>query len=140
MLGFQLRGRGRVGRAIQAANIVVRPKAVAGPVVPAAPTLADVRGEGLPPEQRDPAKTGSAPVSVRPTLRRGAGIAGAAGPDVRDVKPPVAVPPLLAFDRAPPLPRIAGVAEGTAERMALGSARSIPDSFSGKIDSALLAN
>jgi D-3-phosphoglycerate dehydrogenase len=69
-----------------------------------------------------------------------AGIVGAAGLDVFEHEPLPADHPLAAFDQVLMSPHIAGVTNGAAERMAIGSAQNILDFFAGKIDPALVVN
>lgn len=64
----------------------------------------------------------------------------AAGLDVFEDEPPAPDHPLLQFDQLILSPHIAGVTEGAAERMAIGSARNIVDFLSGRIDPDLIVN
>lgn len=68
------------------------------------------------------------------------GKVGAAGLDVFEDEPPTADNPLMAFDQVILSPHIAGVTEGAAERMAIGSARNIIAFFHNEIDPALVVN
>lgn len=68
------------------------------------------------------------------------GKVGAAGLDVFETEPLPAGHPLGAFDQVILSPHIAGVTEGAAERMAVGSAQNIIDFFAGRIDPALVVN
>lgn len=69
-----------------------------------------------------------------------AGKVAAAGLDVFEDEPPRLDNPLLAFDQVLLSPHIAGVTDGAAIRMALGSAQNILDFFAGKIDPKLIVN
>ena len=68
------------------------------------------------------------------------GKVGAAGLDVFETEPRPADHPLLGCDQGILSPHIAGLTEGAAERMAVGSARNILDFFDGRIDPALVVN
>ncbi|PKP75116.1 MAG: 3-phosphoglycerate dehydrogenase [Alphaproteobacteria bacterium HGW-Alphaproteobacteria-6] len=68
------------------------------------------------------------------------GKVAAAGLDVFEDEPPTADNPLMAFDQVILSPHIAGVTEGAAERMAIGSARNIITFFHNEIDPALVVN
>lgn len=68
------------------------------------------------------------------------GKVAAAGLDVFEDEPPRPDNPLLAFDQVLLSPHIAGVTDGAAIRMALGSAQNILDFFAGKIDPKLIVN
>lgn len=68
------------------------------------------------------------------------GKVAAAGLDVFEDEPPGPDNPLLGFDQILLSPHIAGVTDGAAERMAIGSAQNILDFFAGKIDPALVVN
>lgn len=68
------------------------------------------------------------------------GKVAAAGLDVFEDEPPSPDNPLLEFDQILLSPHIAGVTDGAAERMAVGSAQNILDFFAGKIDPALVVN
>lgn len=68
------------------------------------------------------------------------GKVGAAGLDVFEIEPVADDNPLRTFDQVVLSPHIAGVTEGAAERMALGSAQNIIDFFNGEIDSGLVVN
>lgn len=68
------------------------------------------------------------------------GKVAAAGLDVFENEPPTPGNPLLGFDQVLLSPHIAGVTDGAAERMALGSAQNILDFFAGRIDPALIVN
>ncbi len=68
------------------------------------------------------------------------GKVGAAGLDVFDREPPPADHPFTRFDQVILSPHIAGVTEGAAERMAVGSAQNIIDFFDGRLDPALVVN
>ncbi len=65
---------------------------------------------------------------------------GAAGLDVFEQEPPAPDHPLLQFDQLILSPHIAGVTEGAAERMAIGSAQNILDFLSGTLDPDLIVN
>lgn len=64
----------------------------------------------------------------------------AAGLDVFEDEPPAPDNPLLGFDQVLLSPHIAGVTDGAAQRMAIGSAQNILDFFAGRIDPALVVN
>ncbi len=64
----------------------------------------------------------------------------AAGLDVFEDEPPAPDNPLLSFDQVLLSPHIAGVTDGAAQRMAIGSAQNILDFFAGRIDPALVVN
>lgn len=68
------------------------------------------------------------------------GKVAAAGLDVFEDEPPRPDNPLLGFDQLLLSPHIAGVTDGAAERMAVGSAQNILDFFAGKIDPTLVVN
>ncbi len=68
------------------------------------------------------------------------GRVAAAGLDVFEDEPPHPDNPLLGFDQALLSPHIAGVTDGAAERMAIGSAQNILDFFAGRIDPSLIVN
>lgn len=68
------------------------------------------------------------------------GKVGAAGLDVFEVEPVPDDNLLRTFDQVILSPHIAGVTEGAAERMALGSAQNIIDFFNNEIDPALVVN
>lgn len=68
------------------------------------------------------------------------GKVGAAGLDVFEKEPLPAGHPLAAFDQVVLSPHIAGVTDGAAERMAIGSAQNILDYFAGRIDPGLVVN
>lgn len=68
------------------------------------------------------------------------GKVAAAGLDVFEDEPPRPDNPLLGFDQVLLSPHIAGVTDGAAIRMALGSAQNILDFFAGKIDPKLIVN
>lgn len=70
----------------------------------------------------------------------GSGKVGAAGLDVFETEPLPSGHPLTHSDRAILSPHIAGVTEGAAERMAIGSAQNILDFFGGRIDPDLIVN
>lgn len=65
---------------------------------------------------------------------------GAAGVDVFEEEPLPQEHPLTRFDQVMLSPHIAGVTDGAAERMAMGSAQNIIDFFAGKIDPELVVN
>jgi D-3-phosphoglycerate dehydrogenase len=65
---------------------------------------------------------------------------GAAGLDVFEEEPLPQEHPLTRFDQVMLSPHIAGVTDGAAERMAMGSAQNIIDFFAGKIDPELVVN
>ena len=69
-----------------------------------------------------------------------AGTVGAAGLDVFETEPLPHDHPLTQFSQVILSPHIAGVTEGAAERMAIGSAQNIVDFFEGRIDPALVVN
>lgn len=68
------------------------------------------------------------------------GKVGAAGLDVFDQEPLPHDHPFTRFDQVLLSPHIAGVTDGAAERMAIGSAQNILDFFAGRIDPALVVN
>jgi D-3-phosphoglycerate dehydrogenase len=68
------------------------------------------------------------------------GRVGAAGLDVFVEEPLPHGHPLTRFDQVILSPHIAGVTDGAAERMAIGSARNILDFFSGRIEPGLVVN
>ncbi|MGO4855456.1 hydroxyacid dehydrogenase [Phaeovulum sp. W22_SRMD_FR3] len=68
------------------------------------------------------------------------GKVGAAGLDVFEQEPPARDNPLAGFDQVLLSPHIAGVTDGAAERMALGSAQNILDFFAGRLDPNLIVN
>jgi D-3-phosphoglycerate dehydrogenase len=68
------------------------------------------------------------------------GKVGAAGLDVFEIEPLPADHPLVGYDQVILSPHIAGLTEGAAERMAVGSAQNILDFFDGRIDPALVVN
>lgn len=68
------------------------------------------------------------------------GKVGAAGLDVFEQEPLPHDHPLTRFDQVLLSPHIAGVTDGAAERMAIGSAQNVIDFFAGKIDPALVVN
>lgn len=65
---------------------------------------------------------------------------GAAGLDVFETEPLPHDHPLTRFDNLILSPHIAGVSDGSAERMAIGSAQNILDFFAGHIDPQLVVN
>lgn len=65
---------------------------------------------------------------------------GAAGLDVFEVEPLPHDHPLTQFDNLILSPHIAGVTDGAAKRMAIGSAQNILDYFAGRIDPDLVVN
>jgi D-3-phosphoglycerate dehydrogenase len=68
------------------------------------------------------------------------GKVGAAGLDVFETEPLPADHPLTRYDQVILSPHIAGLTEGAAERMAVGSAQNILDFFDGRIDTTLVVN
>jgi D-3-phosphoglycerate dehydrogenase / 2-oxoglutarate reductase len=68
------------------------------------------------------------------------GKVGAAGLDVFEDEPLPADHPLTRYDQVILSPHIAGLTEGAAERMAVGSVRNILDFFDGRIDTTLVVN
>ncbi len=68
------------------------------------------------------------------------GKVAAAGLDVFATEPLPADYPLTRFDQVILTPHIAGLTEGAAERMAIGSAQNILDFFDGRIDPGLVVN
>ncbi len=68
------------------------------------------------------------------------GKVSAGGLDVFETEPLAPDHPLREFDQLLLSPHIAGVTEGAAARMAMGSAQNIVDFFAGKIDPALVVN
>lgn len=68
------------------------------------------------------------------------GKVGAAGLDVFETEPLPADHPFNRSDKVILSPHIAGLTEGAARRMAVGSARNILDFFNGSIDPALIVN
>ena len=64
----------------------------------------------------------------------------AAGLDVFETEPLPSGHPLTQFDNLILSPHIAGVTDGAAERMAVGSAQNIIDFFAGRIDPNLIVN
>jgi D-3-phosphoglycerate dehydrogenase len=65
---------------------------------------------------------------------------GAAGLDVFEQEPLPREHPLTRFDQVILSPHIAGVTDGAAERMAMGSVQNILDFFAGKMDPELVVN
>lgn len=68
------------------------------------------------------------------------GKVGAAGLDVFEQEPVGAENPLTTFDQVVLSPHIAGVTEGAAQRMAVGSVNNILDFFSDTLDADLVVN
>jgi D-3-phosphoglycerate dehydrogenase len=68
------------------------------------------------------------------------GKVSAAGLDVFEEEPMPQDHPFAQFDQLVLSPHVAGVTDGAAERMAIGSAQNIIDFFAGRIDPALIVN
>ncbi len=68
------------------------------------------------------------------------GKVGAAGLDVFETEPLPADHPLARYDQVILSPHIAGLTEGAAERMAVGSAQNILDFFDGRIEPSMIVN
>ncbi|MCP4319589.1 MAG: hydroxyacid dehydrogenase [Hyphomicrobiales bacterium] len=68
------------------------------------------------------------------------GKVGAAGIDVFESEPLPADHPLTQFDQVLLSPHIAGLTDGAAQKMAIGSAKNIVDFFAGTVDPALIVN